>query len=98
MTSRCSSAKRAKRRALALFEAARKQLGAEIELLHDAHERYTPTEAIQFAKDLEQYRLFFLEDVLSPEDIIWFKNIRAACIHAAGDGRAVQLARMNGRR
>jgi mannonate dehydratase len=68
----------AKRRALALFEAARKELGPEIELLHDAHERYTPTEAIQFAKDLEQYRLFFLEDVLSPEDIIWFKNIRAA--------------------
>ena len=67
----------AKRRALALFEAARKELGPEIELLHDAHERYTPTEAIQFAKDLEQYRLFFLEDVLSPEDIIWFKNIRA---------------------
>jgi len=68
----------AKRRALSLFEAARKQLGAEVELLHDAHERYTPTEAIQFAKDLEQFRLFFLEDVLSPEDIIWFKNVRAA--------------------
>ena len=68
----------AKRRALALFEQARKQLGPEIELLHDAHERYTPTEAIQFAKDLEQYRLFFLEDVLSPEDIVWFKNVREA--------------------
>jgi len=68
----------AKRRALAMFEQARKQLGAEVELLHDAHERYTPTEAIQFAKDLEQFRLFFLEDVLSPEDIIWFQNIRAA--------------------
>jgi mannonate dehydratase len=68
----------AKRRALALFEAARKELGPEIELLHDAHERYTPTEAIQFAKDLEQYRMFFLEDVLSPEDIVWFKNVREA--------------------
>jgi mannonate dehydratase len=68
----------ARRRALSLFEAARKQLGGEVELLHDAHERYTPTQAIQFAKDLEQYRMFFLEDVLSPEDIIWFKNIREA--------------------
>jgi mannonate dehydratase len=67
----------AKRRALALFEAARKELGPEIELLHDAHERYTPTEAVQLAKDLEQYRLFFLEDPLSPEDIMWFANIRA---------------------
>jgi len=68
----------ARRRALNLFEAARKQLGGEIELLHDAHERYTPTQAIQFAKDLEQYRMFFLEDVLSPEDIVWFKNVREA--------------------
>jgi mannonate dehydratase len=47
--------------------------------MHDAHERYTPTEAVQFAKDLEKYRLFFLEDVLSPEDIIWFNNIRQQC-------------------
>ena len=68
----------AKRRALALFEAARRDLGIEVKLLHDAHERYTPTEAIQFAKDCEKFNLFFLEDVLSPEDIIWFKNIREA--------------------
>jgi mannonate dehydratase len=67
----------AKRRALALFEAARKELGPEIELLHDAHERYTPSEAVQLCKDVEQYRLFFLEDPLSPEDIMWFPNIRA---------------------
>ena len=67
----------AMRRALALFEAARKELGPEIELLHDAHERYTPTQAVQFAKLCEPYRLFFLEDALSPEDINWFKNIRA---------------------
>jgi len=69
----------AKRRALKLFEAARKELGPEIELLHDAHERYTPSEAVQLCKDLEQYRLFFLEDPLSPEDIMWFPNIRNVC-------------------
>ena len=67
----------AKRRAMALFEEARKQLGMEIELMHDMHERYTPTEAVQFCKEAEKYRLFFLEDPLSPEDIEWFKNIRA---------------------
>ena len=66
----------AMKRALALFEAARKELGPDIELLHDAHERYTPTQAVQFAKLAEPYRLFFLEDALSPEDIGWFKNIR----------------------
>jgi mannonate dehydratase len=67
----------AKRRAMALFESARHELGEEIELLHDMHERYTPTEAVQFCKDAEKFRLFFLEDPLSPEDIEWFKNIRA---------------------
>ena len=34
------------RRALKLFEECRKQLGEEIELLHDVHERITPTQAV----------------------------------------------------
>jgi mannonate dehydratase len=67
------------KRALDLFEAARKELGGEIELLHDAHERYTPTQAVELCKQAEKYRLFFLEDPLSPEDIEWFRNIRAQC-------------------
>src|SRR6185437_12770479 len=67
------------KRSLALFETARKQLGGDIELLHDVHERVTPRQAVQFAKDMEQYRLFFLEDLLSPEDIDYFKEIRAHC-------------------
>src|SRR5262249_11516010 len=33
------------RRTLQLFEAARKELGAEIHLLHDVHERVTPRQA-----------------------------------------------------
>jgi mannonate dehydratase len=64
---------------MALFETARKELGEEIELLHDMHERYTPTEAVQFCKEAEKFRLFFLEDPLSPEDLPWFRNIRAQC-------------------
>ncbi len=63
-------------RALELFEAARKELGDEVELLHDVHERVTPTQAIQFCKDVEQFRLFFFEDPLSPEDIGYFRIIR----------------------
>jgi mannonate dehydratase len=59
-----------------LFEFLRKQLGDEVELLHDMHERVPPILAIQLAKDLEPYRLFFLEDPLSPEDVGYFKNMR----------------------
>jgi len=67
------------RRALKLFEAARKELGDEIELLHDVHERISPTQALRFCKDAEQFRLFFLEDPVSPEDIGWFRLIRQQC-------------------
>jgi mannonate dehydratase len=67
------------RRALKLFEECRKQLGDEIELLHDVHERVTPNQAVQFAKDCEKFKLFFLEDALSPEDIAYFRQIRSQC-------------------
>lgn len=60
-----------------LFEYIRKQIGDEIELLHDVHERVPPIFAIQLAKDLEQFKLFFLEDPLSPEDIGYFEKLRA---------------------
>ena len=67
------------RRTLQLFEAARKELGWEIHLLHDVHERVPPRLAVQFAKDLEQFKLFFMEDALSPENIDYFRQIRAHC-------------------
>lgn len=59
-----------------LFEHLRSKLGDEVELLHDMHERVPPILAIQLAKDLEPYRLFFLEDPFSPEDIGYFKHLR----------------------
>jgi mannonate dehydratase len=66
-------------RTLQLFETARKELGPDIELLHDVHERVPPRLAVQFAKDMEKFRLFFLEDLLSPENIDYFKQIRSNC-------------------
>src|SRR5579883_1407816 len=67
------------RRALKLFEECRKQLGDEIELLHDVHERVSTNQAVQFAKDAEKFKLFFMEDALSPEDISYFRQIRSQC-------------------
>ncbi|HIE98637.1 MAG TPA: starvation-sensing protein RspA [Planctomycetes bacterium] len=61
-----------------LFEYARSHLGDEIELLHDIHERLPAPLAIQLSKDLEPFRLFFLEDALPPEDINSFRRLRAA--------------------
>jgi mannonate dehydratase len=67
------------RRALALLEAARRELGDEVELLHDVHERVSPTQALQLCRDAERFRLFFLEDPVSPEDIGWFRLLRQQC-------------------
>jgi mannonate dehydratase len=61
---------------LHMIEYVRGRTGQEIELIHDVHERLHPIDAVQFAKDVEPYKLFFLEDVLAPEDLSWFKIIR----------------------
>jgi mannonate dehydratase len=59
-----------------LFDRMRSQLGDEIELLHDVHERVPPIQAIQLARALEPYRLFFLEDPFAPEDVDYFRILR----------------------
>ncbi len=67
------------RNMLKMIEYVRSRTSLTIELLHDVHERLSPVDAIQFAKDVEPYKLFFLEDVLAPEDIGWFKYLRQQC-------------------
>ena len=67
------------RRALRLLEVCREQLGDEVELLHDMHERLLPNQAVQFCKDAEKFKMFFLEDPLSPEDLGYFRQIRQNC-------------------
>jgi mannonate dehydratase len=64
---------------LQYLEECRKQLGDEVGLIYDMHERVSPNEAVQFAKEVERLKLFFLEDPLSPEDIGYFRQIRQQC-------------------
>jgi mannonate dehydratase len=59
-----------------LFEAAREALGWDVHLLHDAHHRLTPIEAGRLGKDLEPYRLFWLEDLTPAENPAAFRLIR----------------------
>ena len=67
------------RNMLKMIEYVRSQVGEEVELLHDVHERLSPIDTVQFAKDVEPFKLFFLEDSLAPEDIGWFRAIRQQC-------------------
>jgi mannonate dehydratase len=51
-----------------LFARLRQEFGPEIHILHDAHHRLTPIEAARLGKDLEPFRLFWLEDP-TPADL-----------------------------
>ena len=59
-----------------LFRAARAALGWDIDLLHDTHHRLTPIEAARLGKDLEPYRLFWLEDTVAADNQASFRLIR----------------------
>lgn len=64
---------------LRALEHVRGNFGDELELIHDVHERLAPGDAVAFAKECEKLRLFFLEDLLAPEDAGWFANVRRVC-------------------
>ena len=59
-----------------LFERLRVDHGSDVELLHDVHHRLTPIEAARLARDLEPYRLFWLEDATPAENQQAFELIR----------------------
>ena len=61
-----------------MFEYVRKKCGEDIELLHDVHELVDPVDAINMIKSLEPFHPFFIEDPFSPENMKWFRQLRAS--------------------
>lgn len=59
-----------------LFKVVRQRCGEKVELLHDVHERVQPRDVITMCKEVEQYRPYFIEDPLSPENTRWWKQLR----------------------
>ena len=59
-----------------LFEKIRTVYGNEPHLLHDVHHRLTPIEAARLGKDLESFRLFWLEDAVPSENQAGFRILR----------------------
>ena len=59
-----------------LFETLRSAYGNEPHLLHDVHHRLTPIEAARLGKDLESFRLFWLEDAVPAENQAGFRILR----------------------
>ena len=59
-----------------LFAALREAHGWDVDLLHDTHHRLTPIEAGRLGRDLEPYRLFWLEDTVAAELQEGFRTVR----------------------
>ncbi|TDP88651.1 D-mannonate dehydratase [Halanaerobium saccharolyticum] len=60
-----------------LFKYIRAEIGDEVHLIHDSHERLTVPEAIKLARKLEKYDLLFLEDLLKPENREGFRQLKS---------------------
>ncbi|MEV6171763.1 enolase C-terminal domain-like protein [Streptomyces sp. NPDC051954] len=56
----------------------RELVGDEVELLHDVHERLDPRQAREFLRRVEEVGLYFVEDLLAPEDARHFARLHAA--------------------
>jgi mannonate dehydratase len=64
------------RSAIALMDRIRSSVGWKVELIHDVHERLPTILAVDFAKEVEQFKLFYLEDLLPPHEIGWYERVR----------------------
>ena len=87
----------------------RERVGDEVELLHDVHERLDPRQARDFLRRVEDAGLYFVEDLLAPENAGHFAALRAGSpvplavgelFHDTGqflpllDGPAIDFARI----
>jgi len=72
---------------VARVAAAREYLGPEIEIMADAHGTFSVPEAKYFCKKVEQHRLYWLEEPISPDNKPGTKEVRnSTCIPiAAGE-------------
>ncbi len=60
-----------------LFEQIRNDIGWEVELLHDIHERLTPIDTLNLVKEFEQFKMFYVEDALRPDQVGYFEKLRS---------------------
>ncbi len=54
----------------------RSEFGPEPNILWDVHEKLPPIDGMYLARQLEQFNLFFIEDLFSPEDNEYYRFVR----------------------
>jgi mannonate dehydratase len=62
-----------------MFEQVRAKVGSEPKLCHDVHSHLTGMNAAEFCRRLQPLQMLFVEDVLAPEQVSWYKHIRQVC-------------------
>jgi mannonate dehydratase len=62
-----------------VFEYLRAKAGFGPKLLHDVHSHLSGMNAVELARRLQPYQMFFVEDILPPEQIQYYRNIRQIC-------------------
>lgn len=62
-----------------MFEEVRAKVGFEPKLCHDVHSHLTGMNAAEFCRRLQPLQMLFVEDVLAPEQVSWYKHIRQVC-------------------
>src|SRR5580692_9442281 len=62
-----------------VFDYLRSKAGFGPKLLHDVHSHMTGMNAVELARRLQPYQMFFVEDILPPEQISYYRNIRQIC-------------------
>jgi mannonate dehydratase len=62
-----------------LFDYLRSKAGFGPKLIHDVHSHLSGMNAVELARRLQPYQMFFVEDILPPEEIAYYRNIREIC-------------------
>ncbi len=60
-----------------LFERIRSDIGWNLEIMHDIHERLSLADTLDFVKELGAFKPFFIEDALAPEQVNYFQVLRS---------------------
>jgi mannonate dehydratase len=62
-----------------IFEYLRDKAGFAPKLIHDVHSKMNGSNAVELARRLQPAQMYFVEDILPPEQISWYRNIRQIC-------------------